>query len=263
MKIAKILSAAAACAVAATALAVSASAELTVVEGAAAELASTTGRWAYTIYCPNENVPLNINPDDIKGVRFTIKADEPEWFEGQTGGAIIVSCGPVSVTPEDHNWASTGYWGVIDEDLELDTHDDTAAVQFTRVGDYTYAATLMFDDSNRPYGEVTSVEDGWCKINLDEWGTDMSAMSVVSLELLDASGATFATVDAMGNLSMDSAPSTPSTPDEPSDNNTAAPSTPSNSGDKGSPDTGVAGVAAAAGVAVLAAGAVVLTKKRK
>ena len=61
MKIAKILSAAAACAVAATALAVSASAELTVAENPASNLSSATGMWMLKIYVPSENIDLGID----------------------------------------------------------------------------------------------------------------------------------------------------------------------------------------------------------
>ncbi len=263
MKIAKILSAAAACAVAAAALAVSASAELTLADAPASNLSSGTGSWMLKLYVPSEGIDLGINLADIKGIRYTFTAAEPEWFEGNTGGGLVISCGPTSVTPADHNWASANWWGVVDEDLELDTHDEAAAVKTVKVGDYTYSATVMIDDTNCIYvDEVTASPDGYVQVAFQEWGSDMSAITITGMELLDASGNAFASFDGNGNMLSD-APSAPSTPSEPSDT-TSKPTTPSNpSGDKGSPDTGVAGVAAAAGVAALAAGAVVLAKKRK
>lgn len=264
MKIAKILSAAAACAVAATALAVSASAELTVADSPVSNLTSATGSWMIKLYVPSEGIDLGLDLSKIGGVRFTLTAAEPEWFEGNTGGGVVFSCGPTSVTPADHNWASSNWWGVVDEDLGIDTHDDAAAAKTVKVGDYTYSITVMTDDTNCIYAdEVTASPDGYVQIALQEWGNDMSAITVTGMDLLDASGNAIASFDGNGNMTSGSAPSTPSTPDEPADDNTntTTPTTPST--DKGSPDTGVAGVAAAAGVAALAAGAVVLTKKRK
>lgn len=261
MKIAKILSAAAACAVAATALAVSASAELTVAENPASNLSSATGMWMLKIYVPSENIDLGIDLAKIEGIRFTFTAAEPEWFEGNTGGGIVSSCGPVSITPADHNWASANWWGIVDEDLELDTHDEGSPVQTVKVGDYTYSATMMLDDSTCIYAdEVMASPDGYVQIAFQEWGSDMSAITVTSMELLDASGNAFVSFDGNGNMTS-GAPSAPSATSEPSDTTPTTPST--STGDKGSPDTGVAGVAAAVGVAALAAGAVVLTKKRK
>lgn len=266
MKIAKILSAAAACAVAATALAVSASAELTLADSPAANLTSGTGMWMLKLYVPAEGIDVGVNLADIKGLRFTITAAEPEYFEGATGGGIVSSCGPTSVTPADHNWASGNWWGVVDEDLELDTHDEGSPVKTVKVGDYTYSATMMLDDTNCIYAdEVMSTDDGYVQVALQEWGSDMSAITVVSLELLDASGNALATFDGNGNKTAGAAaPAAPAEPAAPADgNDTPAPAAPAASGDKGSPDTGVAGVAAAAGAAALAAGAVVLSRKRK
>lgn len=264
MKIAKILSAAAACAVAATALAVSASAELTVADSPVSNLSSGTGSWMLKLYVPSEGVDVGVDLAQIGGVRFTITAAEPEWFEGQTGGGVVFSCGPTSITPADHNWASSGWWGVVDEDLELDTHDESSPAQTVKVGDYTYSITVMTDDSNCIYAdEVTASADGYVQIALQEWGQDMSAITVTSMELLDASGSVIAAFDGNGNKTSGAA-AAPAAPSEPADNtSTTAPATTTGSDNKGSPDTGVEGVAAAAGVAALAAGAVVLAKKRK
>lgn len=268
MKIAKILSAAAACAVAATALAVSASAELTLADSPAANLSSGTGMWMLKVFVPSEGIDVGVDIAQIGGVRFTIKAAEPEWFEGATGGGVVFSCGPTSVTPADHNWASTNWWGVVDEALEMDTHDDGAPAQTVKVGDYTYSITVMNDDSNCFYAdEIKASTDGYAQIALQEWGSDMSAITVTGMELLDASGNVLAAFDGNGNATSAAAPApaAPATPAEPADGNDTPAPAPSTSGsdNKGSPDTGVEGVAAALGAAALAAGAVVLTKKRK
>lgn len=267
MKIAKILSAAAACAVAATALAVSASAELTLADSPAASLSSGTGMWMQKVYVPSEGIDAGVDIANIGGVRFTIMAAEPEWFEGQTGGGVVFSCGPASVTPADHNWASANWWGVVDEENELYTQDEGSPAKTVKVGDYTYSITVMTDDSNCIYGEeLKSVDDAYVQIALQEWGSDMSAITVTGMELLDASGNVLAAFDGNGNATASAAPApaAPAEPAEPADNTTPAPApAASGSDNKGSPDTGVEGVAAALGVAALAAGAVVLTKKRK
>lgn len=264
MKIAKILSAAAACAVAATALAVSASAELTLADSPAANLSTGTGSWMLKLYVPAESIDVGVDIAQIGGVRFTITAAEPEWFEGQTGGGVVFSCGPTSLTPADHNWASANWWGVVDEDLELDTHDEGAAAQTVKVGDYTYSITVMTDDSNCFYAdELLPSADAYFQIALQEWGSDMSAITVTGMDLLDASGNVLMAFDGNGNATTGAAPA-PAAPAEPADNTTPAPApAASGSDNKGSPDTGVEGIAAVAGVAALAAGAVVLAKKRK
>lgn len=260
MKIAKILSTAAALSAAAV-MACSASAELAVPESAAANLSASTGMWMIKLYCPDEGFDLGLDLANIGQVVFTIKADEPDWFEGQTGGGIVMSCGPTSVTPADHNWASANWWGVTDEALELETTDASAAVQSVKVGDYTYSLTMNVDDSNCIYSEIYSDTSGYAQIALQEWGSDMSVISVVSMELIDKSGNTMAKFDANGNPVTDAAEDVVDTP---ADDTAADTTTPADTtADKGSPDTGVEGIAAVAGLAAVAAGAVVLTRKRK
>ena len=94
----------------------------------------------------------------------------------------------------------------------------------------------------------------------------MSDIEVVKTELSDSNGNVLATFDAKGNLTLGgtSAPAADDT-SAPADDATDATGTDSTtaSDSKGSPDTGVEGVAAVAGVAIVAAGAVVLSKKRK
>jgi hypothetical protein len=271
MKIRRLLSAVAASAVIASAVAVSASAELAVNTPTTFALTSGTGMWMMKLYVPSEGIDSGIDVTNIGSVVFTIKADEPEYFEGQTGGAVVVSCGPTSVTPEDHKWASKSYWGVVDTDLDIDTHDEGSDLQTVKVGDYTYQLTCPLDDSNCVYSEVTGSEDGYVQIALQEWGSDMSVISVVSFEVLDTNGNTMVAYDGDGNeisggttaaAADDTAADDTAAEDTAAADDTAATTT-TTSADKGSPDTGVEGIAAVAGVAVVAAGAVVLSKKRK
>ena len=98
----------------------------------------------------------------------------------------------------------------------------------------------------------------------------MSDIEVVKTELSDANGNVLATFDALGNVTYGAGAAADETPAV--DDNTAAdaatvdaeaPAATTTTTEKGSPDTGVEGIAAVAGVAVVAAGAVVLSKKRK
>jgi hypothetical protein len=266
MKIRKLLSAVAASAVIASTVAVSASAELAVATPTSFALTTGTGMWMMKLYVPSEDIDFGLDVANIGSVVFTIQADEPEYFEGQTGGGVVISCGPTSVTPADHNWASKSYWGVVDTDLDIDTHDEGSDLQTVKVGDYTYQLTCPIDDSNCVYSEVTESEDGYVQVALQEWGSDMSVISVVSLEVLDTNGSSMIKFDGDGNvISGDTAAAadddTTAAADDTASDTTATTTT--TTSDKGSPDTGVEGIAAVAGVAVVAAGAVVLSKKRK
>ena len=255
MKLAKVLSAAAALSAAAV-LACSASAELVVPESPAEGMSVASGMWMIKMYCPSEGIDRGIDVSEIGTVIFTIRAAEPEWFEGNTGGGVVLSCGPTSVTPADHNWASVNWWGVDDADLEINTVDATAAAQTVKVGDYTYQISVAVDDNNCIYKEIYDSEDGYAQIALQEWGSDMSTIAVDSVEFLDKSGNSMAKYDGNGNPVSGS--TTTTTTDTSADTDTTAPSA-----DKGSPDTGVEGIAAVAGLAAVAAGAVVLSRKRK
>ncbi|MBP1544491.1 MAG: NPXTG-anchored protein [Oscillospiraceae bacterium] len=261
MKITKILSTVAAAAVATTALATSAGALLTVVESNGTT-ASGTGSWLVQVYNTG-------NPDEGKdptdyGVDFASTAyidvvvevadDSKDWFEGSIGGSIITSCGGDS-TNGSHNWPNNEFWGVIDEDLGIETLAADKPVQAEKVGDYTYKFRCTMTDANCFFADSTYVQTG-----IQEWGDPMNNFTVVSLTLLDASENVILSFDGAGNATVGGGAAA-TTPDAPvADTETpAAPTTPS----KDSPDTGVEGVAAVAGLAVVAAGAVVLSKKRK
>ena len=213
----------------------------------------------------------------ITHVAFTFDviddADNREWWDGMGGGAIVVSAhSDLTTTDADlynkYNWATAGnFWGVIDEDLGLETIDASNAIQAVKVGDYTYKieADVINPVANGDIGNLSLY-----RIFMQAWSFTMSDIEVIKTELSDANGNVLASFDAKGNLTLGA--SSAAADDTAADDATAADDTASdatNAGtttttpSKGSPDTGVEGVAAVAGVAVVAAGAVVLSKKRK
>ena len=108
-----------------------------------------------------------------------------------------------------------------------------------------------------------SVVDDYALVQIafQEWSTGMTDITVLGMNVKDADGNMLISYDANGNITYNVADAAADTPvaDEPaSDAATTAPAA-----DKGSPDTGIEGIAAVAGVAVVAAGAVALSRKRK
>ena len=254
MKIAKILSTVAAAAVATTALATSAGALLTVVE-TTGTTSSGTGMWLVQVYNQG-NEAEGKDPTDY-GIDYTqtayidvtvqVAEADQDWFEGSFGGSIITSC-------DEHNWPSNEFWGVSDPDLGIETLAADKPVTFEKVGDYTYKGRVALTaDYNAFMPGSTYVQTG-----IQEWGDAMNNYTVVSLELLGAAENVMLSFDGNGNATVGGASAPVETPDAGAVD-TTAPTT----GDKQSPDTGVEGVAAVAGMAVVAAGAVVLSKKRK
>ena len=281
MKLTKILSAAAAAVVAVSAVAVSASADFRPVSGGAEYcLADGTGNYGICLFSDGankDNVPamsVDIDLSKVTHVAFTFDviddADNRDWWDGMGGGAIVVSAHS-DKTSEDadlynkYNWATAGnFWGVIDEDLGLETRDDTQGILAEKVGDYTYKieADVINPVANGDIGNLSLY-----RIFMQAWSFTMSDIEVVETELSDADGNVLATFDALGNVTYGAGAAADETPV--ADDDTAAtvdadaPVVVAPSTEKGSPDTGVEGIAAVAGVAVVAAGAVVLSKKRK
>lgn len=265
MKIAKILSAAAACAVAST-LAVSANAQLTTVDETGI-FKSGTGSWMPVVYSDGtfdssekDVTDPGFDCREIAVVEVTFTPDDPEWWEGEVGGAIVLS--NKSASDSTHNWNGKEFWGVIDEDLDLATLDETKPVQAVKTGDLQYTLTMNVDDTNNVVDDYALVQ-----VAVQEWSNGMTDITILGMTLKDASGNVLVSYDANGNVTTGapSAPADDTTPADtttPDDNAAPAPSAPA-SDSKGSPDTGVEGVATVAGVAVVAAGAIVLSKKRK
>lgn len=262
MKIAKILSAAVAAVAASAAVAISASATLTTVDASVASpaLTSGTGMWMVKVYVPSEGLDAGIDCTQIGSVTVKFQAVEPDWFEGQTGGAIVVSSGP-SVSA-DHNWPGKNYWGVSDGDLV--TVDDTNPISTVALGDYTYELTCPVDDTNSVLADAYASDDAYVQIAFQEWGSDMSDIKVLGMTIKDQSGNVMIEYDENGNATTVSADEAAAPAEDTAATADAeAPAADATTSSKGSPDTGVEGVAAVAGVAVVAAGAVVLSKKRK
>ena len=282
MKIEKILSAAAAAVVAVSAVAVSASADFrAITDGTQYLLADGTGNYGICLFSDGtnkDNIPaMSIDGLDLSAithVAFTFDviddADNRDWWDGMGGGAIVVSAhSDLTTTDADlynkYNWATAGnFWGVIDEDLGLETLDAAQGIQAVKVGDYTYKieADVINPVANGDIGNLSLY-----RVFMQAWSFTMSDIEVVKTELSDANGNLLASFDAKGNPTLgassaaadDTAADDATADDAASDATNAGTTTPS----KGSPDTGVEGVAAGAGVAVVAAGAVVLSKKRK
>ncbi len=305
MKLKKIAASAVASAVAVSAMGIAASAAIAIPENKASNLEAGSGMWEIFLLRNEEGdrfVDLGIDLEAIKNITIQFTTDDPEWFEGSFGGSVFVSCGPASATPADHNWAQKNWWGVVDEDLEINTQNPEEALLTEKIGDHTYQISVDLDDSNCFYGgdEVTYAGAG-----IQEWGSDMSQMVVLGATFSDANGNVLIAFDGNGNITeggsaapaeTEAAPAeTEAAPAEteaapagseatpagseatpagseaaPAGSEAAATQAPAagnvaaaTDSSKGSPDTGIADVAAIAGVAIVAAGAVLVAKKRK
>ena len=259
MKVSKLLSVAAAAAVCAT-VAVSASATLTQVDSTGI-FKSGTGAWMPVVFSDGtfdssekDVYDCGFDCRKIASVEVVFTPTEPEWWEGEVGGAIVLS--NKSATDSTHNWNGKEFWGVIDEDLDIATLADDKACQAVKTGDLEYTVTMTVDDTNNVVDDYALVQ-----IAFQEWSTGMTDITVLGMNVKDADGNMLISYDANGNITYNVADAAADTPvaDEPaSDAATTAPAA-----DKGSPDTGIEGIAAVAGVAVVAAGAVALSRKRK
>jgi len=270
MKFSKILSAAAAIA-AAGMMTVAASAELVVYDDADPGCSTGTGQWLVQVYNEGneaENKPkteYDIDYSKVAKLSATIKvlAEDEVFWDGAVGGALVLSIngGDIGSSGElfdKYNWTgdpSKEFWGVTDPELGLETFAADKACTVTKVGDYTYKIDSPVYNNPLANGDAKTI--GCMQVALQEWGASVTRFDVVSVEVKDESDNVMITFDGKGKATVSSdAPST--TP--PADSNTSgdSASTPSNN-----VDTGVEGVAAVVGVAALAAGAVILSRKRK
>ena len=281
MKIKKILSAVAAASLAATALVTSASAVGIKVSGNAnnhfSDVGGNIGIFVYSLGQeklgePGYDVPkgdlagdCGFEMEDVAKASFTIRVpevdsmgmeDNRDVWDGQIGGGLVLSLR--SDTDRKHNWVSMGqFWGVVDEELEINTIDDKVEYPYElkKIGDYTYQLDAEFDSSELfDTLEGDHVVD--YRVFMQIWGDAcLAEVEFVEGSLLDADGNVLVTIDNTGSVVG---------ADADAGNDDAAGDTDGATGeDKNSADTGVEGVAAVAGVAVLAAGAAILSKKRK
>ena len=256
MKLRKLISCVAAASVATAALATAASAELVTVEQNRIFF-SGTGMWMPVLYsdgtfdaADKDPVDYGLDLTKIGSVEVTLKATDPDWFEGATGGAVILSS--KSEANSTHNWNGKNFWGVIDEDLGIESQDAAGPLYLEKVGDYTYKVVMPVDDTNCVFEDAQL-----CQVAVQEWGSDMSPMAVLSMVIKDTAGAEMISFDANGNPTLGGASSNDNTTAASGDVDGATDST------KGSPDTGVADVAVVAGLALVAGGAFIVAKKRK
>lgn len=201
MKLRKLISGVAAASVAVAALATAASAELVTVDQNRIFF-SGTGSWMPVVYSDGtfdakdkDIIDYGIDLTKIATVEVTMKATDPDWFEGGFGGAIVLSS--KSEANADHNWNGKEYWGCTDEALELETVDPAKPVVFEKVDEYTYKGVMTVDDTNCVYADAQL-----CQIAVQEWGGDMSPMAVTSMVLKDGDGNEMISFDANGNASI-------------------------------------------------------------
>ena len=265
MKLNKIFAGIAASAVAASTLAVGASAALIFPkEGEAHPGASTAGNWLVQVYNvgnPAENKPATDYGLDVEAiaridVTFEICDDgeSREWFEGNCGGSVITSCNGGTMTEEEvaiHNWPSNEWWGVTDEDLGIDTLAPEKKCQTVKVGDYTYKVSCTLTEDTKFLSTA-----GCVQIGLQEWGDSLNFYKVIDCSCYDAAGNLMISFDFNGNPTLGGSSAGASAPAA-GDVAGATDST------KGSPDTGIEDVAVVAGLAIVAGGAVLVSKKRK
>lgn len=271
MKFSKIFSAAAALA-AAGMMTVSASANLVVPSNTPAGADYGTGQVVIQVFNVGneaENKPATdygIDLTKVAKLSATITLDtsveeDMLFYTGAIGGSLVLSINGGDITSDKkelwdkYNWPGKNWWGMVDPDLGIETlgADNVSTVETVSKG--VYKITTPVCDNPLANGDASEI--GCMQIAFQMWGDDanFSTFTLNELQVLDASDNVLLTFDASGNGTVGGGSSTPA-PAPSTDNNNA--STPANN-----VDTGVEGVAAVVGVAALAAGAVVLSRKRK
>ncbi len=267
MKLNKIFAGIAASAIAASALTATAGAQLIFPSAEEAHPgASTAGNWlvqVYNIGNPAEGKPATDYGLDVTAiaridVTFEVcEGESRDWFEGGCGGSVITSCNGSNFTDDewaDYNWPSNEWWGVIDEDLGLETLAPEKECQTVKVGDYTYMVSKTLSAEERFLAKSECVQ-----IGLQEWGDTMNDYKVIDCSCYDDAGNLMISFDFYGNPTLGGAASAGDATDAPAAGDVAG----TTDSSKGSPDTGVEDVAVVAGLAIVAAGAVLVSKKRK
>lgn len=200
MKLRKVLSSVVAGSLAVSAMAISSSATLKVVPQDG-HFKSGTGSWMPILYSDGtkdvadgkEATDYGLDLGAIGSVEVTLTPDDPEWFDGSFGGGIILSTAGTA-----HNWVSKNFWGVVDEELEIDSLNTAEAVQFVKTGDYTYTGTMIVDDSNC----VLVDEAALVQLAIQEWGQNMCDMVVKSVVVKDKDGNEMISFDENGKASL-------------------------------------------------------------
>ena len=270
MKFSKIVSAAAAIA-AAGMMTVSANAVLTMSPDPDPGLSSAGGAmWlaqVYNVGNPDENKPATdygIDCSKIAKVSVTVTIPDNDnriFFDGSWGGAMVLSINGEDIKEgtdmwDKYNWVSNDFWGLPDEDLGfVDNVDATKALTPEKVGDYTYKVTSNVFENPLANGDASKV--GCVQVAVQDWASSaLFDTEIVKFEVLDASDNVLLTFDQNGKATVGGGSSS-STPAPSTGDSTPAASSGNNV------DTGVESVAMVVGVAAMAAGAVVLSRKRK
>ncbi len=175
----------------------------------------------------------------VYGVRFILDYDEKDIENGIWFG------GGIGANSNSTGWKQFGWSNIEgDQDLSLDLN----AKSITWLSD----------------APVFAADDTYCQLWIQNWGGNWG---VKEAQLLDKDGNV---ISFEGNAAAaeETTAAEPTPVDETASGvdagtATAGDTTAATNSSKGSPNTGIADVAAIAGIAVAAAGAVVLTKKRK
>ena len=265
MKLNKLFAGIAASAVAASALTASASALIAFPPAEESHPgAAVAGNYlvqVYNIGNEAEGKPATdygIDVTSIARVEVTFEVAEGEsrdWFEGGCGGSVVISSNGSQHTDEEwnkYNWPSHEWWGVSDEALGIETLAADKQCVTEKVADYTYKVAYDVPVDERPLAKSECVQ-----IGLQEWGDPMNDYKVIDLSIYNDAGTKLISFDWYGNPTLGGAAST--TTDAPAAGDVDA----ATDSSKGSPDTGVEDVAVVAGLAIVAAGAVLVSKKRK
>ncbi len=269
MKLNKLFASIAASAVAVSALTATASAQLLLPTADVAHpAASTPGNYLVQVYNigneaegkPATDYGLDVTAIARIDVTFTVAEGESrDWFEGNCGGSIVTSCNGSNFTDEEwtkYNWPSNEWWGVTDDDLGLATSAPEKECVTEKVGDYTYKVSKTLSADERFLAKSECVQ-----IGLQEWGDTMNDYIVLDVSCYDDAGNLMISFDKNGY------PTLPGGAADAPAADTSAPAAGDVAGatdsSKGSPDTGVEDVAVVAGLAIVAAGAVLVSKKRK
>ena len=278
MKLRKALTGVVASAVAVASMSVAASATLYIPEsGIDAGTSIGTGMWLVQVFNEGneaENKPATdygIDVESITKIQFDVTPHDYDAatfdtaLDGGYGGGIVMSCNGGTLGDDmSRNWNSLQFWGIGDS-----TSTDQAGILEDN-GDGTW--TIAWDVPEE-YRFVTGA--GCCQIAFQEWGNSFVDLEILGLTCYDAAGNTVIAFDGLGNKlggaaeavdTTDDTASDDAATDDSADTTTDAASTTDGAaaaGDKTTPDTGVEGVAAVAGLAIVATGAVIVSKKRK
>lgn len=200
MKLRKVLSSVIAGSIAVSAMAISAGATLKVVPQNG-HFFSGTGSWMPLLYSDGtrdvkdgkEATDYGLDLSAIGSVEVTLTPDDPEWFDGSFGGSIILS-----TAGTDHNWPGRNFWGVVDEELEINSINEAEPVKFVKTGDYTYTGTMIVDDTNCVLVDEASL----VQLAIQEWGQNMCDMVVKSVVVKDKDGNEMISFDENGTASL-------------------------------------------------------------